>query len=495
MKSKINKSFIVFVVLMLISGFSGITFAANEPAEVIASPSEIEAGKSEVIVYLLGLNSQLFSHSSIKEPTVDADNGITIKEFRVLSPKRAQITIDTASETVGAVQLNLKFYDTAGEKVVKSCVFYINVLGPKTVSDIVVTLYSIPRILLGQTNIQRTGTFELEGVINGKITITLPSNLKFLTDLIPRITSLSVDATVDNIKVSETGDNIEFDVQNPENDNIKLLLSDIFIDTSGASEGEIKGDIYLQIYSSSFSDTVIVPVGHTPGYTIADEEELNSENDNKSSNSSTNSGSGYSNYNTNNSSNNTDENDENTKNNENNDSSQKTYNGGGFITSFSSSGRSSRGNFRSNNPSSQRLNGSSGNYRIRRPANSATKNAEKKNTDKKSEDGVSFNNFKKKINVAPANDGKFKILQIAFCNISFDKKAAIPLRATNAGFEAELNIEIRIEMVKENPDSFEVIVSVGETNTKTIELKHIRNGVYRSSQVHKFSISYEDVIE
>ncbi len=493
MYSKINISFIAFLILLLVYCFSGIVLAENDPAEVIASPSELEAGKSEVIVYLLGLNSQLFSHSSVKEPTVEADTGITIKEFRVLSPKRAQMTIATASNTVGAVQLNLKFYDTTGVKVVKSCVFYINVLGPKTASDIIVTLYSIPTITPGKTNIQRTATFELEGVISGRITITPPENVKFAADLLPRITSLSVDANVDDIKVSETGDDIEFYVHNPGNKIIKLFVSDIFVDTSDASVDDIKGNINLRIYSSSFSDTVVVPVGHTPGYTISDESELSSEKDtNTTSRTNSTSGSGYTSNRNTNSQNSTG----NESSNRNSRNGQNIYYDGGYISSFSGhSGRSYRSS--SNFDNSNRNQGDLGvNYRVR-PTNSALKINEKKNTDgnKKSENGVSYSNFKKKINVSPVKDGRFKILQIAFCNISFDKKAAIPLRATNKGFDAALNIEITIEMMKENPESFEVNITVAGKNNKTIELKHIKNGIYRSTQVHEFSISYDDILK
>ena len=135
---------------------------------------------------------------------------------------------------------------------------------------------------------------------------------------------------------------------------------------------------------------------------------------------------------------------------------------------------------------------SGGNYRAR-PTNSRAKKNDTKKTNENSEIGLSYGNFKKKINVSPANGGKFKILQVAYCNINFDKKAAIPLQATDKGFSASLNIEITIEMMKENPKSFEVNVTVGGKNSKIIELKHIENGIYRSTKIHEFSISYKDI--
>ena len=96
--------------------------------------------------------------------------------------------------------------------------------------------------------------------------------------------------------------------------------------------------------------------------------------------------------------------------------------------------------------------------------------------------------------VTPGKGGKFQILEVSFCNEGFDKKTAIPLKASNDGFDAIMNIELTIESEHSLPDIIDVVISVGEKYNKNIQLKKYKSGVFRSIDIQKFSIPYKELV-
>jgi len=494
----------VFYLLVILSSFV-IAQTTETPAEVKAAPSGLSSGSENSNVYLLGTNPQVFSHSSKKDPTVEMPTGITVKTFAVSSPKRALMVVDVLSSAFGSYQCSLKFYDSEGENVVKTCVFYLNALGPITNNDYTITLTSLPEISIDTSSLQTGGYIEIKGPLAGNVTVSTPAGVKFNTGLKPQVSSLTVGAEVTDIEVAETGDSFTFYVNNPGGGEIRIFISGLYFDTLKFTEDNgQKGEIALTFDNINLpSGNVQIPVGHTPGYTVSTNVETPDEKDNNEdtgSNPIDNPTNPNTDNNTPSSDTSTDNNPKKTTNRESQKENNRPWNRERWeqrrqkIADSKKSQRSQRKTSRNPRnrsryvPRNRYSKTNTPSKRSTSPPSSTSKSSSNKDEDD-SED------WKKKARITTGEGIKLNIVSIMFCNVNYEHARAVPLVATDKGFLAKMNVEIKYIENNNAPDKISVFLLLPGHKALTVTLKKIKRGVYRSTELLEVLIPFDKILK
>ncbi len=484
------KFYLVFLLLVL----SAQAFADQRtPAEVRAVPDAVSSGVQGASIYLLGVNPQVFSQSSAKAPTVELPADLTLDSFSTLAPKRALLKIDVNSDAIGVYQCSLKFYSADGSAVVKTCVFYLSALGPHSASGFKLTLITVSEIKIDSSTLQRAGTFELEGALAGNVKVSAPQGVKFSPALKPQISSLSIGAEVSNIEVSETGESFTFFVDNPRKEVVRIFFSTLFLDTSGFSaDGGQEGEIAITLENQNLPNgSLAVPVAHTEGYTIAADVASSS---GSSSNNSNNNG-----YTPNGSTNPTNNNNNNSRDNSNSDIGNNPTNRAQPKVQDKKSPRNWQ-NLRSDYK--QRLkNKSKRDYNRWRPRyiprrrypyrrnhwrspRNDSRNSHSRTPSSKSDSSESeADKLANSAEITVQKGVKINILGISFCDANYKPTLTVPLKATDKGFVANLNVEIIFVDNSDVPKEITVTVALPGNAPIKVVLEKTGAGVYRSKKL------------